>query len=176
MRGPIALALAAILYGTSLVATGQVTVPPAAPRRGGNPEAANIRNPVPSSPESAAAGKRVFSRLCVRCHGPLGKGDGGGAGAGGQPSDLTDAAWDFGSSDGEIFSVIHDGTSADMEGYAEQISDADIWNLVNYIRSIGPNTIPDERDRRWPWRLRFQSGQQPEGFPGRSPQRIFGDN
>ena len=62
-----------------------------------------------------AAGKRVYSRLCVRCHGPLGKGDGGGAGAGGQPSDLTDATWDFGSSDGEIFAVIHDGTSADME-------------------------------------------------------------
>jgi mono/diheme cytochrome c family protein len=111
---------------------------PTAPRRGGNPEAAKIKNPVPSTPESVAAGRQLFTRLCARCHGALGKGDGGGAGAGGQPADLTDAVWDFGATDGEIFSVIHDGTSADMEGYSERISDADIWRLVNYIRSIGP--------------------------------------
>jgi mono/diheme cytochrome c family protein len=138
MRGSIVVAVAALLCCESLVARGQVKVSPTAPRRGGNPEARETRNPVASTPESVAAGKRLYSRLCVRCHGPLGKGDGGGAGAGGQPSDLTDAAWEFGSSDGEIFAVIHDGTSADMEGYAEQLSDAEIWNLVIYIRSIGP--------------------------------------
>jgi mono/diheme cytochrome c family protein len=74
----------------------------------------------------------------VRCHGPAGKGDGGGAGAGGQPADLTDDGWDFGASDGEIFTVIRDGTSADMESYAERIGETDMWHLVNYIRSIGP--------------------------------------
>lgn len=108
------------------------------PRRGGNPEAAKIANPVTSTPESIAAGRQSFARLCVRCHGPGGKGDGGGAGAGGQPADLTDETWDFGSSDGEIFSAIREGTSADMESYAERISETEIWHLVNYIRSIGP--------------------------------------
>jgi mono/diheme cytochrome c family protein len=107
------------------------------PRRGGNPQAAAVKNPVASSPESVAAGRQIYTRLCARCHGPSGKGDGGGAGAAGQPADLTDDVWDFGASDGEIFSVIHDGTSADMEPYAERISDTDIWRLVNYIRSIG---------------------------------------
>lgn len=106
------------------------------PRRGGNPEAAKVRNPVPSTPESIEAGRRTYALRCVRCHGPRGKGDGGGAGAGGQPADLTDETWDFGSSDGEIFGVIHDGTSADMNAYAEQISDTQIWELINYIRSI----------------------------------------
>src|SRR5262245_56921615 len=120
------------------IALGVASQSPTAPRRGGNPEAAKIKNPVASTPESIAAGRQLFARLCARCHGPLGKGDGGGAGAGGQPADLTDATWDFGSTDGEIFSVIHDGTSADMEGYSERISDTDIWRLVNYIRSIGP--------------------------------------
>jgi len=119
-------------------ATGQVKVSPTAPRRGGNPEARKLTNPVASNVESIAAGKRLYSRLCVRCHGPLGKGDGGGAGAGGQPSDLTDATWDFGSSDGEIFSVIHDGTSADMESYAEQMTDTEIWTVIVFLRSIGP--------------------------------------
>ena len=114
--------------GTPLTAT--------TPRRGGNPEAAKIKNPEPSTPESIAAGRRTYSRLCVRCHGPAGKGDGGGAGAGGQPADLTDDTWDFGASDGEIFSVIREGTSADMESYAERISETDMWHLINYIRSL----------------------------------------
>jgi mono/diheme cytochrome c family protein len=114
--------------GTPLTAT--------TPRRGGNPEAAKIKTPVPSTPESIGAGRRTYSRLCVRCHGPAGKGDGGGAGAGGQPADLTDDTWDFGASDGEIFTVIREGTSADMESYAERISETDMWHLINYIRSI----------------------------------------
>ena len=55
------------------------------------------------------------------------------------PSDLTDDKWDHGSTDGDIFTTIHDGTSADMEGYAQRISDTDIWNLVNYVRTLGPS-------------------------------------
>jgi mono/diheme cytochrome c family protein len=105
-----------------------------APHRGGNPEAAKIRNPVGATAESAAAGKRVYTRMCSRCHGPEGKGDG--AAATGNMPDLTDAQWDFGASDGEIFSVIHDGVSADMDGYAARLSDTDIWHVVNYIRSV----------------------------------------
>jgi mono/diheme cytochrome c family protein len=107
------------------------------PARGGNPEAAKIKNPVASSPDSIAAGRRSYQRLCSRCHGPQGKGDGTGGGSV-QPPDLTDDKWDYGGSDGEIFSAIHDGTSMDMEGYAERLTDEDIWNVVNYLRSIGP--------------------------------------
>ena len=107
---------------------------PAAPRKGGNPEAAKIKNPVAASPESASAGKRVYTRMCGRCHGAEGKGDGTAATA--PVPDLTDAQWDYGSSDGEIFSVIHDGVSADMDGYAARLSDTEIWNVVNYVRSV----------------------------------------
>ena len=107
---------------------------PAAPKKGGNPEAAKIKNPVAASPESASAGKRVYTRMCSRCHGAEGRGDGTAATA--PVPDLTDAQWDYGSSDGEIFSVIHDGVSADMDGYAARLSDADIWNVVNYVRSV----------------------------------------
>ena len=107
---------------------------PAAPKKGGNPDAAKIKNPVAASPESASAGKRVYTRMCGRCHGAEGKGDGTAATA--PVPDLTDAQWDYGSSDGEIFSVIHDGVSADMDGYAARLSDTDIWNVVNYVRSV----------------------------------------
>lgn len=109
-----------------------------APRRGGNPEAAKIKSLVPATEQSVAAGRRTYLRLCARCHGVSGKGDGGGAGAGGQPADFTDEIWDFGASDGEIFSVTRDGTSADMEGYGERLGDNEIWELVNFLRSLGP--------------------------------------
>ena len=107
---------------------------PAAPKKGGNPEAAKIKNPVAASPESASAGKRVYTRMCSRCHGAEGKGDGTAATT--PVPDLADGQWDYGSSDGEIFSVIHDGVSADMDGYAARLSDTDIWNVVNYVRSV----------------------------------------
>lgn len=107
---------------------------PTAPRKGGNPEAAKIKNPVAVSAESTAAGKRVYTRMCGRCHGPEGKGDGSAASA--AVPDLTDAQWDYGGTDGEIFSVIHDGVSADMDGYAARLSDTDIWNVVNFVRSV----------------------------------------
>jgi mono/diheme cytochrome c family protein len=29
-----------------------------------------------------------------------------------------------------------DGTSADMDGYAARLSDAEIWNVVNYLRTL----------------------------------------
>ena len=116
------------------VASTAVAQSPTAPRKGGNPEAAKLRNPAESTPASLTAGRRVYQRLCIRCHGADGKGDSAGGSV--QPPDLSDATWDYGGSDGEIFGAIHDGTSADMEGYAARISDADIWNLVHYVKSF----------------------------------------
>ena len=127
---------AALVIAAATLSSQGTPITGTTPKRGGNAEAAKIRNPVPSSAESVAAGRRSYARLCVRCHGPAGKGDGGGAGAGGQPADLTDAAWDFGASDGEIFTVLRDGTSADMESYAERIDETEMWHLVNYLRSL----------------------------------------
>ena len=125
-----------MLAYTTLLLSAQGLVTETTPRRGGNPNAAKRANPLPRSPASVEAGRRTYQRLCARCHGIAGKGDGGGAGAGGQPADLTDATWEFGSTDGEIFSVIREGTSADMESYAEQLPETEIWNLVNFIRTL----------------------------------------
>lgn len=106
-----------------------------APKKGGNPDAAKIKNPVASTPESIGAGKRVYQRLCTKCHGPEGKGDGEAA-TGAQPSDLTAPALQYGSSDGEMFSVLRHGTSRDMESYAERISETDTWNVIDYIKTL----------------------------------------
>jgi cytochrome c oxidase cbb3-type subunit 3 len=120
-----------IVAFTSLVALQS----PIAPKKGGNPEAANIKNPVGATAESSAAGKRAYQRLCVKCHGPEGKGDGSAA-TGAVPPDLTDAQWDYGSSDGDLFAVIRDGTSSDMEGYAGRLNDTELWNIVNYLKTL----------------------------------------
>jgi mono/diheme cytochrome c family protein len=101
-----------------------------------HPLAQKITNPVPSSFQSIESGRRIYVTHCVRCHGPRGKGDGGGAGGGGQPADLTDEVWEHGDSDGEIFAVVRDGTSVDMEGYGERVSETDLWNVVNYLREL----------------------------------------
>lgn len=113
--------------------------PPQAHR---HPEAMKIKNPVPNDEASITEGKKIFSRYCAACHGPGAKGDGSMALAGGTPSDLTDDVWDHGSSDGEIFVVIRDGTTSDMESYKDRLTEKQIWNLVNYIRSVGPQAPP----------------------------------
>jgi cbb3-type cytochrome c oxidase subunit III len=106
------------------------------PRR--NLEAQKLKNPEQQSAESIEAGKKLYQRYCAACHGPNGKGDGGLALSGGEPSNLTDDVWDYGSTDGEIFVVIRDGVSADMLAYREKLTEKQIWQIVNYIRSIGP--------------------------------------
>jgi len=103
----------------------------------GNPEAAKIKNPVASSPESIATGKQVYQRYCRSCHGVNAEG-GSGSDISPPAPDLTDAEWKRGGTDGEIFSVIKNGVPPDlsMEPWGDRIKDQDIWNLVNYIRSL----------------------------------------
>ena len=43
-----------------------------------------------------------------------------------------------GSTDGEIFVVIRDGTSADMLAYKDKLKDEQMWQVVVYVRSLGP--------------------------------------
>lgn len=109
-------------------------------------EAAKIKNPIASSPESIAAGKKAYTTACASCHGADAEGaekagivisvieDAGGK----QPPALNDDKWDLGSTDGEIFSVISNGVGPQMfmAPWKGRIPDADIWNIVNYLRSI----------------------------------------
>jgi mono/diheme cytochrome c family protein len=105
-------------------------------------EAAALKNPVKATPASTAAGKKLYDTQCVTCHGATGKGDGRMAASittGPKPSDLTDASWKHGSTDGEIFTIIRDGSKGTgMRGYAARMKPDDIWNVVNYLRTLGP--------------------------------------
>ena len=109
--------------------------------------ATSVRNPVASTPESIASGKRDYDANCAPCHGNVAQGAVK-AGItisiieeqrGKQPPDLTDEQWDHGSSDGEIFAVTKRGVPPTMmPGFDGRIPDEDIWNIVNYLRSLVP--------------------------------------
>ena len=99
-------------------------------------DAQALENPVEATPESLATGRQRYVFMCRQCHGNTGKGDGDMSHAGGVPSDFTDDVWQHGQTDGEIFTVIKEGVSADMQGYANRLGDEDIWHLVNYIKSL----------------------------------------
>ena len=107
--------------------------------------AKSLQNPVPASEKSIAAGKKMYDKYCAECHGATGNGvsekaktlaDAGAA----KPSDLTDDKWDHGSTDGEIFVDIRDGVGVNgaMKGLNGRpgVSDEDMWNMVNYIRTL----------------------------------------
>jgi mono/diheme cytochrome c family protein len=102
-----------------------------------------VKNPVAASPSSIAAGKKLYDSQCASCHGAAGKGDGkAGAMLKPTPSDLTDTDWKHGQTDAEIFTVIRDGAQqTGMRAYGSRIPTNDIWNLVNYVRTLGPKTI-----------------------------------
>ena len=98
-----------------------------------------LKNPVKSSPQSIEAGQAAYQKNCVPCHGASAKGDGPvAANMTVKPSDLTAAKLAHGSSDGEIFTNIKEGIGPDMKmkSFKAKLSDTEIWNVVNYIRSL----------------------------------------
>jgi mono/diheme cytochrome c family protein len=107
-----------------------------------HPEAEKLANAVARTPESVKAGGALYAKLCSNCHGPNGLGNGRLAAAmaayGGRPSNLTDADWQHGSSDGEIFAIIRDGVGPDfhMPKFEGKLSDEEMWHVVNYVRTL----------------------------------------
>jgi len=103
----------------------------------GSSEGAQLKNPVTASAESIAAGQQAYRRTCASCHGINGEGGPGNDLIPAAP-DLTDATWDHGSSDGEIFDNIKNGVAPDfnMVPFKDKLKDDEIWNVVNYLRSI----------------------------------------
>lgn len=93
-------------------------------------------NPVKSSAESIASGKSLWNLHCASCHGKKGLGDGSKAAQlKTQPEDMSKSSLQA-QSDGSLFYKISEGRD-DMPSFKKKIPDAeDIWNLVNFARTL----------------------------------------
>ena len=103
-------------------------------------EAKKLKNPVPNTKKSITQGRTTFQRYCTGCHGSDAKAT---VDVMGDASDLTSPkSWKNGSTEGEIFRSIRDGQSASMPAFKTQLhQDSDIWNLVNFIQSLWPESM-----------------------------------
>ncbi|HKI13130.1 MAG TPA: c-type cytochrome [Candidatus Acidoferrum sp.] len=93
-------------------------------------------NPVKPTPNSLAIGKKAYTSDCAMCHGK----DGAGGGELAVTMNLTlrdyrDPASLKDMPDGEIYSIIANG-KGQMTGEAGRMKPSQIWDVVNYIRSL----------------------------------------
>lgn len=95
----------------------------------------NLKNPVSADKESVARGQLLFAQNCAFCHGPQGYGNGPvGEVFMPTPANLTGEMVKH-ETDGAIFYKIRIGQST-MPSFANRLSTRDIFDLVNYIRSL----------------------------------------
>lgn len=131
-RSRVARLRAAILAITITIAGLVLVLGPFAATRSGE----ESRNPVTADSRSIEAGRASYQRHCVDCHGPTGHGDGPLAGSfSPRPSDLTVHVPLL--PDRFVFAKISDGVSGTaMPAWKGQLSDREIWDVVNYLRTL----------------------------------------
>lgn len=98
---------------------------------------ADVPNPIPMSAASVAAGEKAFQANCVACHGASGRGDGPMAQIlNPPPADLTASHVDT-HTDGDIYGWVKNGyPGSAMPGFSDKLSETEMWQLVNYVRSL----------------------------------------
>lgn len=141
MRVPLAIAVSVIVASTALYWTGKGTL---------TARAAGINS------VDIVAGERVYSNYCAACHGANleGQEDWRSPGEDGRlpapPHDETGHTWHH--SDRLLFDYTKLGGAAllaqkgvefdsGMPGFAEQLTDAEIHNVIAYIKSTWPERI-----------------------------------
>lgn len=106
------------------------------------PEEAQRPNPVKPSSASIAEGKNLFSTQCAMCHGAAGDGKGDLAvELKMKLRDYRDPAALKGFTDGELHYILVKG-KGQMPGQEGRMKEAQLWNLVNYMRSLARTESP----------------------------------
>jgi len=84
---------------------------------------------------SNKAGMALYNKNCASCHGKVGLGDGVKARAlKDHPGDFSGAVYQN-QTDGEHFYKTKTGRG-EMPKYEGKLSDDDIWNMINYMRTF----------------------------------------
>ncbi len=99
------------------------------------PSAIALKNPVAATPESLKAIKTTYVSYCSPCHGDKGKGDGVAAATlAVKPADHSGTAVQK-QTDGALFYELSEGHNP-MPAYKASFTEAQRWQLVNYIRTL----------------------------------------
>lgn len=122
----------------------QATTPavtPAAPHKFVfTPEEKALKNPIKFTAVSVNKGKGLYTTQCAMCHGAAGNGKGDLAGVMHvTPPDFTKPATLAKRTDGELFTIINAG-SPSMPGEAKRLKGNQVWNIVNFLRSLQGQT------------------------------------
>jgi cytochrome c oxidase cbb3-type subunit 3 len=89
---------------------------------------------------AVSQGKQLYRAFnCVGCHA---------WGGGGIGPPLMDAEWLYGSAPWEIYSSIAGGRPNGMPAYGDRVPDAQMWQLVAYVRSLSGQLRKDVRPGR----------------------------
>ena len=129
------LRLATVLsLGLAAAATGQSEASESA---GQAPDpAVPAVNPTPYTETAEKRGRTHYLRHCQICHGFDGRAL---ENIDFEATDLTDPErWRFGTTDGDLFRSTKFGADLDMPPFEAELDDAEIWELVHYLRSLGP--------------------------------------
>jgi mono/diheme cytochrome c family protein len=95
----------------------------------------SMKNPVAKSDASTKAGMAVYTKNCASCHGKTGAGDGVKARSiKTNPGDFSKPVFTS-LTDGEVFYKTKTGRG-DMPKYEGKLTDDEIWNTVNYLRTF----------------------------------------
>lgn len=142
-----ATALAAAITATSTSWSGEKSSDKSAGAPLTREAARKLKAAVPFTKASIARGKILYARECTECHGADGKSQ---VDVIANATDLTNPkAWKSGTTAGEVFRSIRDGAGEAMPPFAEKVpKDEDLWNIVNYVRSLWPESArPKLADR-----------------------------
>lgn len=94
-----------------------------------------LKNPLPTSLETLARGKKLYEIYCLVCHGVSGQGDGRVGAKFGLPiPPLTDPAV-VERPDGYLYGTIREGGFI-MPKYAEVMTQDERWTVVRYVRRL----------------------------------------
>jgi mono/diheme cytochrome c family protein len=123
------------IVATAVLASGFVLAYGAHTHNPPPPVQAGI-NPVAPDAQSIEAGRMLYATECLECHGALGLGDGPRAATlNPPPLNLTVHVPLHG--DGQLFQFISGGVPGTaMPVFGGRLTDEQIWNLVNYLRTL----------------------------------------
>jgi mono/diheme cytochrome c family protein len=136
----VALALMAIGWAAAPAAAR----PPAGPEQDEwivPPYVALKPNPRPPENLSIRLGRQIYRESCAGCHGPRGQGDGAFRWSlTKRPGDLTSMRV-MEQADGTLHYKIMTGRHP-MPGFGISIGETSAWDVVNYLRTLGPGARP----------------------------------